>query len=170
MGKKKLDLSKLSSLPEYKHIPRIVRPDELVETPDLVLKIYSILRIKTPTMYNLRVTPENAKRFLLEEIEQGNIESRSGYGFGILSDGNLTVAIWDDKHFVPMLKNQCYTFYQEFGEMKEVTRVEQDYEGFDIWELGIVGHERNAWMEYLISKRTESDKQKYLDNVILGKL
>ena len=39
---------------------------------------------------------------------------------------------------------------------------------FCVWELGAVGHEREAWMRYLVSERDDGARDAYLRDCYTG--
>jgi len=116
------------------------------------------------------------------EIDKSYIpfSASNGMGFAILAKDTLNIAAWDKKNPI-IIKNKLYTydeskvtsFYGEnsgrfFNNLKSLDISEEG--PFCVWELGIVAHERNAWMEYLQSNKTDADKEKYLTDVIEGEL
>ena len=159
---KKINYNTIGDI-DYTHEPRTVRKQGLIIAPSLVLKLYSMSKDLHPTAKTLKDT----KEFLEKEIWEGKISQfSSGLGFTILSENMLNVAIWDNEYPL-VLKNQIYNFNETINpaplDIREVG-------SFCVWELGIVGYERNAWMEFLKSKRTKRDKQKYLEDFIEGEL
>ena len=149
---------------DYDHRPRWVTPWKLFESPNLVLKMYSMV-IKGESSLSNPVS--DAEEFLRKEIKEGKIDPLTGLGFAILSEDTLNVARWDTKQ--PIVKNQIYGY--ENGDMKTAEPLDiSDVGSFCIWELGIVNHEREAWKRYLKYRRTEAAKIRYLDDMIEGKL
>jgi len=151
---------------DYRHIPRIAKPIGLVKTPELVLKMYEMIKQSTIFGYFGKDYITETALFLESQAEKGKIENLSGLGFTILSEDMLNVAVWD-KDYPIVLKNQIYGF-KEFGSFKPLNLKKTG--SFCIWELGIVNYERNLWKKYLQSERKEADKRKYLNSRIEGLL
>lgn len=40
---------------------------------------------------------------------------------------------------------------------------------FCVWELGIVNHEKDAWKRFLLSERSQEDREAYLNDLYYGK-
>lgn len=157
-----LNLQNLGNFPDYKHEPRIVLPDGLLTPPQLVLKWYNMLKRDEGLFTENRV--RDAKSFVEKQIALSNIQPLSGLGFVILSGAAdfLNIAVWDNQ--TPyLLKNQVY------DPQKRKADIGEDG-AFCAWELGIVAHEKDAWLRYLASKRGEPDKRVYLADTIGGEL
>jgi len=167
-----MKLANVGDVGKYKLKPQIVRPAGLVESPegDLVLKLYAMAEPEIlASEYFQKWTFVDARDFLKEEMRNGEIWPRLGLGFAILAKDTLNVAGWDTE-FPIVLINQIYRFGPQ-GPLKTATLMDpKEIGSFCVWELGIVYHERNAWMEYLGSPRTEADKRKYLESFIEGSL
>lgn len=162
------DLTKLANFPEYKHEPRIVKPEGLVKDPQLVLKMYTMMRNQVDN----RGVVRNAKKFMERVIKrslkrEGAIES--GLGFVILSEDMLNMAIWNNKYPI-VLKNGIWTYKEDFKDENIKHEDIRDVGSFCVWELGIVAHERDAWKRYLASERAEVNKRNYLGDTISGGL
>jgi len=148
---------------DYKHQPRTVRPQGLVTTPSLVLKLYSMAKDMHPTNRTIRDTGKLLER----DIAEGKIEPLTGLGFAILSEDMLNVARWDTEYPI-VVKNQIYGFEGSINsaQLLDINKVGS----FCIWELGIVGHEKEAWKRFLDSQRGEAEKHQYLTDIIEGNL
>src|SRR3989344_1199900 len=157
-----IDYSRIGNLTQYQHEPRIVRNQSLVATPDLVLKLYLMARDE----YSVPNFVHDAEKLLKKKIEEGEITPLTGLGFAILSDDMLNVTRWDTKYPI-VVRNKIYGF--EEGNVDSSQPLDINEVGsFCIWELGIVSHEKEAWKRFLTSQRKESDKRKYLQDIILG--
>ena len=78
-----------NDLRKYKHKPLQVTPQGLVTSPNLVLKLYTMLPARK------KVNVEGARKFLEEEIRTGEIEpGDSGMGFTIVSAGVINSSVW----------------------------------------------------------------------------
>src|SRR3989344_1313680 len=136
-----MDLTNIGNF-DYKHEPRCVVPCGLIENSNLVLKFYAMFK---------------------EALTQSNVDEAKGF----LED-MLNVARWDTNPIV--LRNQIYSYEQDERSGKYFDNAKlldiRDVGSFCIWELGIVEHERKAWMKYLKSEGNEADKNDYLGNMM----
>ncbi|MFH1503129.1 MAG: hypothetical protein ABIE36_00530 [Candidatus Diapherotrites archaeon] len=148
---------------DYKHQPRTVRPQGLITTPSLVLKLYSMAKDMHPQNRTIRDT----RRLLERDITEGKINPLTGLGFAILSEDMLNVARWDAEYPI-VVKNQIYGFEESINSAQLLDT--REVGSFCVWELGIVGHEKEAWKRFLDSQRGEAEKYHYLNDVIEGSL
>ncbi len=165
---KKLRCNKLGKVDEnYKHEPRNILYSGLINHPSLVLKMYSMFK-EAITQGNV----DEARTFMQDRIDSGEIEPLLGMGFAILSEDMLNVARWDAKYPI-VLRNEIYGYEQSHKDFKyfsEATLLDpREVGSFCAWELGIVNHEKKAWLKYLVSQRKESDKERYLEDLIIGR-
>ena len=157
-----MDLTNIGNF-DYKHKPRCVVPCGLIEHPNLVLKFYAMFK-EALTQSNV----DEAKGFLEDKINSGEITPLTGLGFAILSEDMLNVVRWDRNPIV--LRNQIYSYEQDENTSRYFDNAKlldiSDIGSFCIWELGIVEYERRDWMKYLKSERNEADKRYYLGNMM----
>jgi len=156
-------LTNFGEFPDYEHKPRIAIADDLLITrTDMALKLYRMVREGGEVSESMS---DIVRRFL----HRARIKPFSGLGFVILSDGMLNVARWDSSNPC-VLKNDLWE-YTPVGECFERRKLSVSKEGaFCAWELGIVAHEKDAWLRYLASKRCERDKIHYLSDRFSGSL
>jgi hypothetical protein len=164
----KQELDHLGNVGEgFENPERIVRPLGPFVTRDLVLKLYDMYTEKPSDIMGVVGNMEN---FLRKEINTGNIDPKIGLGFVILSKDMLNVVRWD-KEYPIVAVNSIYGFPEENRDVMNSKKLSADEIGaYCAWELGIVDHERKAWIKYLNSKRTDEDKANYINNYIEGKL
>ena len=156
-GKKESKYAKVGNV-EYTHEPRIVKPFGLITTPKLVLKYYGMHKKGQDFK---KVDIKLYKDLTKYKIKSKNIKPLSGLGFAILSDEVLNVSVWDKNEPI-ILKNNLFSYIDG-----QATKLDVNKEGpFCIWELRVVNFEKELWMDYLQSKRKESNKRKYLDSRI----
>ena len=145
---------------------RYVLPLGLLVTPNLVLKKYDMYTSFSSSIAAVK----SMDRFLIKEIEKGRIDPKLGFGFSILSKDMLNIVRWDDKYPIVAV-NSLYEFSEEDRDFMKPTPLSVDKFGaYCVWELDIVNHEKNAWMDYLNSKQDYEDKIRYFNNFIKGKL
>ena len=150
----------------FKNPVRRVKPIGFLTTPKLVLKQYDMYTEKSSSMSAIN----SMDRFLLNEIDNNKLDPKLGLGFVILSKDMLNVARWDNKYPIVAFNN-LYEFPEKERNNMNPTPLSVDNSGgYCVWELGIVNHERKAWMKYLNSKRTDKDKLKYLNDFLEGRI
>jgi len=150
----------------YKNPKRKVIPFGHIKTPNLTLKKYDMY-VGEPSS---QVKLDHIGEFLDNEIENGRINPRIGLGFTILSGDMLNVVRWD-KEYPIVAVNNLYEFSNRDKDYLKPNRLKvDDFGAYCVWELGIVEHERKAWIKYLNSKKTQEDKIKYLFNFLQGEI
>ncbi len=162
-----MKLDNLGNFRNFENPPRLVKPLDLIATPNLILKGYDMYTEK-PSEIETIVQMEN---FLKQEIEEGKIDPRIGLGFAILSKNMLNVVRWDT--LLPIVAiNNLYEFPEENRDIMNAWSLDinNDCGTYCLWELGIANHEKEAWKKYLASEGTKKDKINYLENSIEGKL
>ncbi|MFH1585327.1 MAG: hypothetical protein ABIB79_00990 [archaeon] len=163
-----INYNNIGNLGDYKPERCLSVPSGLITTPNLVLKMYDMLRVVDREQNPLK----EAREFIKKEIEEGKITPWTGMGFSILSNGFLNVSRWDTK-YPSVVKNRVYEFdnskTDRVFDSARLNSLEEDG-CFCVWELGIVTHEKEAWKRFISSKRTRKDKQDYLEDMITGDL
>jgi hypothetical protein len=139
-------------------------------SPRLAIKLYDMFD-KEKLIQN-KVCPREMISGLVDfmdnEIQAKKIKPYSGMGFAIASNNTLNIAVWD-KEVPYLLKNQLYEIKNH--DIKTIKPLLHLSDGaFCAYELGIVSHEKNAWLKYLASKKTDSDKKRYLLDGLNGLL
>jgi len=143
---------------DYKHEPRIVVPRKTIIGDNLALKFYSMMKEREVRESDVC----SAIKYLKNRIDM--VKPYIGMGFAILSEDMLNVARWDNQYPI-VLMNDIYTYGD--GDIKTATLADIRTTGsFCIWELGIIGYERNSWKNFLSSKRTIEDKKSYLGDFL----
>jgi hypothetical protein len=149
----------------YNHSPKVGTPEEyrylITKNPTLVLKMYEM---KEPNA-ELKLPTNEARKFLVKEVNRGEISPLSGVGITILSEGRLNVGVWgDDATYPIVLINNLYEYSNE---LKKIKRLSVNKAGRScIWEDKIFWHERNCWERYLASERTNENKLNYLSDFL----
>jgi len=154
--------------PDYRHGLKLVQPASAVALGDAVLKWYDIAPRGEPVTEHVRTL---ARRGLADAVRLGELRLGEALGFVILhrcgagfhfllvstwqNDNELWETVWakdgdDDPEFHPWPLDGSHR------------------PTFCVWELGAVGHERDAWSEYLCSARDESARRTYLRSCYAG--
>lgn len=151
---------------EFDNPLRKARMTGLIITPKLTLKGYDMYTKEPST----NKTINKMEQFLIKEIEQNKIDPKIGFGFVILSKDMLNISRWDNEYPI-VIVNSLYQFSEESKNIHEAEKLSVDEFGpYCLWELGIVNHERKAWLKYLNSARQKKDKINYLHSQIEGRL
>ncbi len=149
----------VGNIKNYKHSSRIVKPEGLIETPNLVTKIYTMLP------EGISVNLDFAKKFIKTKIKEREIiPYLSGMGFTILSPEFLNITIWGEE-FPIVSKNEVYSFEKE--DLSDSRRLDLNNKGaYCSFEGTIFGHESLLWIKYLKSSMKEKDKQDYFNSFL----
>lgn len=161
---KKLNLSQIGNL-EYQHEPRFAYPHRVIQpTSELALKLYRVGSEREPIF---QLQEEQAIQFIEREATNKRISPEIGMGFSILTKDMLNVVRWGKEHPIVMM-NQIYEFNPDKISATAKRLDVNECGSFCIWEAGIIPHEREAWMKYLNSYKTDEDKENYLTNFCSG--
>lgn len=162
----RMDLSEYGNVPvEYQHHERVVAPGRPLELESGILKWYEIRRPENviPLEYIREV-----RNFLRDESKAGKFDLPYRLGFVLLhysvTESYLIVCYWDG--------------YQELWQRNYIKRHDErefrsrtpaiDSPTFCVWELTPVWHEREAWVTFLNSDRSEDAKIRYLEDQFSG--
>ncbi|MCP4104156.1 MAG: hypothetical protein GY749_01240 [Desulfobacteraceae bacterium] len=146
----------------YQYIRRSAEPAGVLVHDQMILKLYCMLRETEPLPENLE---KNLRQFITGEIDRGNVESKQGMGFAILSQGFLSISIWGRGN---VLFTQTYTVEGSFPELSRKTLEKTGVAC--TWEIRIMKHEYDLWHDYLETEMGTEDKRAYLQNFISGNL
>jgi hypothetical protein len=147
--------------PDFSYVQKLVRPNVGLVLPNAWLKWYDISR---PGI-DLDEAGREAREFLLDEVEANRLQLGNRLGFVLLhhcaSMAFLIVLTWNNE-------NELWqTVYEKEPDtaapFKRVTWEQGGHRPvLCVWELAPVGFERDAWVRYLRSRRTEDDKLAYV--------
>jgi hypothetical protein len=152
----------------YRHQPKEVTPGARLDVLGARLKWYNIAPKAEPVP---AVIEELARNHLVAQSEAGTLGFDGELGFVILhrcgeSFYFLLVQTWRGS-------NELWEtiLHKENEAMKDFApfTFKTPHRGtFCVWELGAVMHEKDAWVTFLESPRTGSDRQKYLSSTFRG--
>jgi hypothetical protein len=165
------NLSQLGNVvPEgYLYYEKVITPGDDFALPNAYLKWYDLYPEDAP------ITPEQsaeARAYLASEVEAGRLKLDDELGFVILHRAGSwlllmlmtwrqTNEIWESVYAKPVEQAGSYA----------PTQFETNHRGtFCVWELGIVWHERHAWVRFLSSKRDDAAKLDYLHDRFSGRV
>jgi hypothetical protein len=152
----------------YRHDAKLASPQPSIMLGEAILKWYDIAPLDAPVPLAIRAL---ARRCLRDARKAGTLEVEDGLGFVILHRCGaefyfLLVSTWRNQ-------NELWeTVWAKSGEADVFFRPWPS-EGthrptFCLWELGAVGHEREAWTRFLESPRDGSATRAYLRDCYSG--
>ncbi len=150
---------------------RIVRPEEILTTPQLLLKFYTMIERDSPLLPSETIGV--MREFINRERDGKRIKPCSGLGLAILSEGVLNIVKWENTNppNPPIIKQDIYTYDPAQMPTGKIKRISLDKEGtFCLYELAIVSHEKNAFHIFLDSGRSNRDKEVYLQESFSGEV
>ena len=130
----------------------------LSRSPPLILKQYGI--VENGERANIS-TLNILNDYVEKEIERGQLDPQTGFGFSVLSKGVFNVSRWSRK-YPNVIVPQIYVFKD--GEWKP-ERVEV-VGAFCEAEARVYQHELFTWLKFLNSPRKKVDKRRYLENFL----
>jgi hypothetical protein len=149
---------------EGKFKTRPIRFIQIIEHKDWKLKLYSISSKKESVSEK---TIENALKNLDDWLSKTDSTNFENYKISTLIlhewEGGIFAIInwWIDEnmlqHYVYLSTNENPCDYKLFSANGIVTCV---------WELAVLWHERNAWVEHVLKKDKNPDIETYLNNVL----
>ncbi len=163
------DLSnKGNVVPEgYEYYKKKITPGTLLNLPEASFKWYNLF----PPQREISDEQINeAKSFIDSEIKNGTLKMENELGFIILhlagehlllliTTWRKTNEMWESIYFKRAAQSKSY----------QPIKFDTDHKGtYCVWELGIVWHERNAWVHFIESKRDEKAKLEYLNDLFSG--
>jgi hypothetical protein len=152
----------------YKYNPKIISPNRLFYLNEAAFKWYNLY----PEQKEITdVHIDETKSFIISEIKNGilNLDNDLGYIILHLAGEYLlllintwrnTNEVWESVYFKKLNE-------KEYQPNKFETEHRATY---CVWELGIVWHERNAWVRFIKSERDEKAKQEYLNDLFSGRV
>ena len=147
--------------PDFAYSQKLVRPNVGLVLPNAWLKWYDIGRPEI----DLDALGREAREFLLGEVAGDRLRLENRLGFVLLhhctSVAFLIVLTWNNENELwPTVYEKAPDSAAPFA---RVTREQAGHRPvLFVWELAPVGFERDAWVRYLRSRRTDDDKLAYV--------
>lgn len=160
--------AKQNEVLNYTHYDKFVEPDENIELQNTTLKWYNLATPDEPVPQEIF---DLARAFLERECALENLNDFGNLGFVILHRcGNdfyfLLVNSWRNGN---ELWESVYAKNNSEQKDFRTFTFENHHRGtFCVWELAAVWHEQQAWKRYLLSAKSEKDKQVYLQDRYRG--
>jgi hypothetical protein len=166
-----MNLSHLGNVvPEdYRYYEKTVTPGDDLVLPSVYLKWYDLYPADDPI--TLEQSAET-RAYITSEVAAGRLTFANELGFVILHRaGSMllllittwrnTNEMWESVYLKPVDQPGSYRLL-EFDSTHRGT--------YCVWELGVVWHERHAWVRFLSSKRDDTAKLDYIHDRFLGKI
>ena len=113
-----------------------------------------------------------SKEFIENEVKSGKLKFENELGFVILHRAGdyllLLITTWRNTN--EMWESVYFKKVDEDGVYKPMEFKTVHKGTFCVWELGIVWHERNAWVKLINSKRDPESKLSYMSDLISGEV
>lgn len=140
----------------YRDRPTV--PAGVIELDDWRLKAYGI-RFQDPAPDGARVAAAALPLAPTVLPSPAQAQGRPGVGFVILHEGSgmhyVVLGWWDRENELPVV-----IWVREEGE--EEWRPAEGVESFCVWDLQVMAHERDAYVEHVLSKPEAPDLDAYL--------
>ena len=141
---------------------RQVHFDENIDLENWTIKVYTIT---TKTIFESREILENVKGKLSILLEEANDHHNAA--FLIVHEG--TDGVWSLVNWWTgreMLRTN--TYFTSYQEKEKITQFPTMGSMACVWELPIIGHEKNAWINHILMKPSSPDFSSYYKDVIQG--
>jgi hypothetical protein len=168
------EIAKLDGLgngvPEgYQYYEKLVRPGEALSLPNAYLKWYDLY---APDIEITQEQVEESRAFLEAEVAGGRLKLEGELGFVILHrvESGLLLLLTTWRNTNEMWES---VFFREVGQVGTYSPIvfKDSHKGtYCVWELGVIWHERNAWVRFLSSKRDVEAKLEYLNDRFIGRV
>ena len=146
---------------DYVHRPKLAVAGDLLEVGLTRLKWYEI---RPGTSDPDAASEERSRAFVGAEIESGRLGLGSELGFVIRHHCDTVVFV-----IVSTWRGANELWETVYEGPPDADGTSYELKGFSshkptycVWELGVVVHERDAWIRYLESPRSEADRIVYL--------
>jgi hypothetical protein len=153
----------------YEYYEKVVTAREGLSLTNAYLKWYDLY---PPDKEISQEEVSESRAFLKEEEEAGRLSLEDDLGFVVLHRAGpgllLLVTIWRNTN-----EMWLSSYVREAGETASYRPWKYDSDlkpTYCVWELGVVWHERNAWVRFLSSKRDEEAKLAYCNNSFSGRV
>ncbi len=152
---------------EYNYYEKKVEPGEPLIISEACFKWYNLF---PPNSYINQEQIFETREFIKDELKSGSLKLKNELGFVILHRAGdyllLLITTWRNTN---EMWESIYYKKVEQSEIYKQIEFEDNHKGtYCVWELGIVWHERNAWLKFIKSKRDEEAKLKYLNDLFSG--
>ena len=154
---------------EYTYYKKIISPDSQLNLSCASFKWYNLYAENKNISFE---QVSKAKEFISLEVQSGKLKLGNGLGFVILHRAGdyllLLITAW---RYINEIWESVYFKKADDDEVYKPMEFKTNHKGtFCVWELGIVWHERNAWIKFINSKRDTDSKLSYMNDLISGEV
>src|SRR5262249_14978729 len=154
--------------PAYRHGPKPVTPQPLLELRGARLKWYDLARAATPVPDAIHAL---ARDYLVGEAKAGRLGLEGDIGFVVLhrcenefyflivSTWRGNNELWESVYYKQNAATPGFSLFPRESRHKGT---------YCVWERGPVWHEQQAWVRFLTSPRAAASPQAYLDDRFSG--
>lgn len=153
----------------YRYYQKTVTHRDGLALPNAYLKWYDLYSL------DAEITPDqssHARSFLHSEVVAGKLDLQDNLGFVILHRAGSSLLLlvttwrntnemWLSSYYKPATQPSPYLPFVYDTDHRAT---------YCVWELGIVWHERNAWVRFLSSERDNEAKLAYLNDHFSGQM
>lgn len=153
----------------YKYYKKKITPGLRLILPGVCFKWYNLYPVDK-IIKNQQIVA--TREFIESEIKSGKLKFNNELGYIILhrAEEYLLLLLTTWRH-----KNEMWesVYFKKTDNKKNYKPIEfkTSHKGtYCVWELGIVWHERNAWVKFIKSKRDSESKLNYINDLISGEV
>jgi hypothetical protein len=151
----------------YRYYQKTVTHRDGLALPNAYLKWYDLY---PPDAEITQDQASEARSFLHSEVVAGKLDLQDNLGFVILHRAGssllLLVTTWRNTN--EMWLSSYYKPADQPDPYQSFVYDTKHRATYCVWELGIVWHERNAWVHFLSSRRDDKAKFAYLNDTFTG--
>jgi hypothetical protein len=151
----------------YAYYEKLITPGEDLSLPRAYLKWYNLRPLDT------EISQEQiaeSRAFLEAEVERLKLEGDLGFVILHRAGAALLLLLTTWRNTNEMWEVVYAKDAAQVGRYQPVMPDSGHRGAYCVWELGVVWHERNAWVRFLSSKRDEEAKLAYINNRFSGKV
>lgn len=151
----------------YQYYEKVVTAGQDVNLPSAYLKWYDLYPESDPITADQRTA---CRQFVESEVEQLKLKGELGFVILhragsvlllLLTTWRNTNEMWESVYFKDLASTTGYLRLPVDGEHRGT---------YCVWELGIVWHERHAWVRFLSSARDNAAKLTYIHDRFAGRV
>jgi hypothetical protein len=151
----------------YSYYKKNITPGILINIHGACLKWYNLY---PPDTEITKVQILETREFIISEAAAGRLKLDGELGFVILHRAGdyllLLITTWRNTN---EMWESIYFKKAALPGGYSVMKFDSSHKGtYCVWELGVVWHERNAWVRFIESGRDEKAKSEYLNDVFSG--
>jgi hypothetical protein len=151
----------------YSYSKKNIAPGLLLSVPGACFKWYNLF---PPGTEITQEHVEESREFIKSEAIAGRLKIESELGFVILHmAGDYLLLLLTTWRNINEMWQSIYLKKADLPENYTPLIFNNNHKGtYCVWELGVVWHERNAWVDFINSKRDHGAKLTYLNDVFSG--